>query len=105
MGATTFALTPGQRTRHHPVDGSQRVAEGLLTMSSSYATGGDTLTGHGLTRVERLVVLADAGGYELRLGGTETAPKITAFQSGGQVSSTTDLSSAVAAVKVELWGK
>jgi len=108
MGAATFAITPGMRTRHHPVDGNQRVVEGLLTLSASYATGGDTLDEKvelGLDHVENLVVLGDTAGYELRLGGTATAPKVEAQEVGAETTATTDLADAIGAVRVEFWGK
>ena len=94
MAAATFTLAP---------DGggslaNKRVVKGTLTLSASYATGGDPInqrTEIGLRVVDDLLVEAGPGatvaGYQIKLGGTSAAPKILAYAAGGQVASGTDL--------------
>jgi hypothetical protein len=86
----TAAKTPGVSA-----DG-RRTIEIVILGSSSYATGGDSfgLSVLGLRRVTGLEILgntsvagtvppATPGGYDLRLGGTDTAPKILVYDSTG----------------------
>lgn len=92
MGATTFVPTKQSVTN----DG-RRLVEGNLTMSASYATGGDTVplvVSVGLSRLQEMEQLSSASkfsaapsvantGYQLILAGTETVPLIKAVKSTG----------------------
>lgn len=77
------------------------VVKGLLTGSSSYATGGDTLdlkVKVGIKTVDDLLVeagdiLATTAGYSLKLDRTAPgAPKILVYSAGAQVANATNLS-------------
>lgn len=97
MGACTFTkATPGD-----DVVGNKRIVEGTLTLSSSYATGGDTLnlaTLVGLKTLDDMRINAGsgvtiAGGYQIKLGGTPAAPTIQAYGStNAEVAAATNLS-------------
>jgi len=98
MGAATFVID---------ADGggslaNQKRVKGVLTMSSSYATSGDTLalaTEVGLKSLDDMLVEAssdaDVSGYQIKVGGTPASPKILAYTAGAQVANTTDLSAYV----------
>lgn len=94
-----------------------------VTLSSSYATGGDTvaLGSLGLKEVDQIVTHAgtlqtsvavpsgtfspNAHGTQIVLAGTPTAPKLKAYRgSTSEVTNATDLS-AVPAVRVEFRGR
>lgn len=84
MGAATFTET-GQE-----VIGNRRVVKGTITMSSSYATGGDSLdlaTEVGLKQVHKMLLEASDVtlgawtllGYSAVLAGTASAPLIATY--------------------------
>lgn len=94
MGAV--ALTEVQQLGQWPWDVGQRAVLAKCTMSSSYATNGDTVAGAvtlGLRRVTQLLIVSEATsgtygkvagrtvaepikGYKITLAGTQAAPKI-----------------------------
>jgi len=80
--------------------GTKRVRTGTITMSSSYATGGDSIPAanqkFGLQYIEKLLIYPLLG-YCLQPD-SQTAPtKILSYTSGGtQTTSTTNLSTVVA---------
>jgi len=95
MGACTVVI----KKQGVSVDG-KRTVEALVNLSSSYATNGDTVDAAalGLARVQGVEFLASptvaiptgggfpaagTGGHEIRLAGTETAPKLTAYVAAG----------------------
>ena len=98
MGSATFTRDTG--TRPQNVHRGRREVRGVITMSSSYATNGDTLTMTTIPmdHVTDLVIeggasQASTDGYQFILGGTSIAPKIVARNTAGEIANTTDLSS------------
>lgn len=93
------------------VDGKKEVTV-VIAGSSSYATGGDSISLSGLpiTHVEQAYVVSDsavtapsglADGYAPVFDvSTDTAPKLVLYTSGGQVSATTNVSSREYLVKL-----
>lgn len=91
MGAATFApLSPGSATADgyvNKVIDNKRVIKGMLTFSTSYATGGDSfaLGQTGLREITDLLVIGNAAasfpsaGLSIALAGTKVAPLILAF--------------------------
>lgn len=107
MGDATFTRSTGKRPQR--VNLNRRQVSGTITLSDSYATSGDTLVMDTVPfdRVTDMVVeggaaATDTDGYQIKLGGTVTAPKIIAYNTSGQVGSTTDLSAV--SVQVRLVG-
>lgn len=91
---------PAGASRHQVVKGS-RVVIGTLTLSNSYATGGDDLdiSEFPLTVITGMAQLCipthNREGYTLELDSTDMgqpATKVLAFDSSGEVANTTDLS-------------
>lgn len=84
-----------------PVIDNRRAVRGTITFSSSYATGGDTLTLNtqcslrevtGLL-VDASTVLTNPSGLSVELSGTKDVPKIIAYDANNtQVANATDLS-------------
>lgn len=100
MGAVVFTPSTTDATgRFNPkyID-NQRVVIGTLTMSSSYATGGDTLSLSNLDikEVNKLLIENNAltmSGLSYRLAGTKTAPLIiVADANNSEVANGTNLS-------------
>lgn len=92
---------------YNDVSNNKRVVEANVTMSSSYATGGDTvpLTSLGLREVTDVVVLGSVAhvnsggaavtphGIQVVLAGTKTAPLLKAYSgSTSEVANATNLS-------------
>lgn len=102
MGAATFtkatvAETGGQRPEY--VLDNRRVVKGTLTLSNSYASGGDTLDlkTTGLTEITKVLVdttlLTQLSGFTLALFGTKTAPLLAAYETSGvEVANGTNMS-------------
>lgn len=96
MGTATFTRSTGKQPQR--VAYGRREVRGTITMSDSYATGGDTLamTSVPFDHVTDLIVeggslATSEDGYQFKLAGTSVAPKIKAFNSSGEVSNATDL--------------
>lgn len=89
MGTATFVV------QTQDVEKNTRVVRGVLTFSSAYATGGDTLnmTTCGLTRVVRVRSAdhEDATKLAVTSGGTPTAFKVKAW-AGAEIANGLDLS-------------
>lgn len=101
MGAATIAAITGVPRLEYM--GSQKVLNREITMSSSYATGGDTLnlaTALGLNRITQVVFEGD-GGYTLVYDAANG--KILAYNGTTQIANTTDLSSV--AQRAKIFGK
>jgi hypothetical protein len=112
MGAVTVAnVVQG-------VTGAFRTVECDVTFSTSYATGGDTLTPatFGLRQIDDVHVLAfltkgptgggklsSAVGIQPVLAGTIAAPLLQAYYNGAQVTAATNLST-LGAVRLEIRG-
>ena len=111
MGAATF--TPdadgGLRLQGRfktPVINNKRVVTGGINLSTSYATGGDTLAlgGTGLTEVTAILTecvymlgFGNTGGYSIVLRGTPGAPLIQAYDANGtEISAAANLSGRIA---------
>jgi hypothetical protein len=116
MGAATFLRAPTNNVSVNPSaptapfnnmpEGTLNqyaYVSGALQLSTSYATGGDTLAVpgvHGLKQVVGLLVIGlDSGlanntsGYSVSLAGTPTAPLIKVYATAGtQVANATNLS-------------
>lgn len=100
MGATTVAI---DTSGYSPVDSSAGYeVRGVVTMSSSYSTGGDSITAAqlGLGVIAKLLV-DSAGGYVLRYNSTNGT--IQAYDTGAasgsplaEAASTTNLSTVAA---------
>ena len=105
MGAATFVIAADGGA---DVQGNKRIVRGVLTLSNSYATSGDTipLASVGLNQIDDMVV--DAGTdvtaetHSLVLAGTPSAPKAEAYDQGVEETATTDLTGL--AVPVRLYG-
>jgi hypothetical protein len=103
MGVATFT----QDLDPQPLGGSNRLYVGRLTLSSSYATGGDTIDwpGDWTAVTDARVMLAGQGGYVLEYDGANT--KVKAYRDNGtataaplpEVANATNLS----AVSAECW--
>lgn len=107
MGNATFAQSTGRRP--HRVRLGRREELGTITFSNSYATGGDTLVMSTvpMDRVTDLLVeggpnATTTAGYQIKLAGTTTEPKIIAYNTAGQIANATNLSTV--AVRVRLVG-
>lgn len=110
MGAVSIA------NRFDRIENARRAVECDLTLSNSYATGGDSisLASLGLRNVTSLHVLAGTDhngvavtprGFQVTLAGTSTAPLIKCFNgSTSETSSTTD-NSALGALRVLFFGQ
>lgn len=78
MGAATF--TPAADPQD--VIGNRRVIRGSLTLSDSYATGGesfDLATEVGLKQLHKVLVDGNVSGVSLALGGTASVPLLLAY--------------------------
>jgi hypothetical protein len=79
MGAATFTITG------HEVLGSKRIVKGDLVLSSSYATGGDSLdlaAEVGLAEVRSMLVAENTTGASIDLDVTDpTAPLVVLYTS------------------------
>lgn len=111
MGAVTFTPSTTDGTGRFPtryIDG-KRVVRGTITMSASYATGGDTLALTNLDIKEVTMMLVEPNllslpGLSLALAGTKTAPLILAADTNNtEVANATNLSGR-ASVTVWLFG-
>jgi hypothetical protein len=105
MGNATFARATGKRPQR--VSLGRRQVSGTITLSGSYATSGDTLvmTTLPFDHVTDMVIeggaaATDTDGYQIKLGGTVTAPKVIAYNTSGQVSAATDLSGVSVQVRI-----
>lgn len=102
MGAATFTYISNR------VADNKREILGTLSLSSSYATGGDSLSlatqGAGLNRVDFMSQICDAAnnkGLSFVLAGTPEAPLIRAFDaSGTEVTAATSLTARTATVRL-----
>lgn len=79
MGATTQAINSGDSW---VTIGNRRGVFATITMSSSYATGGDTVTARafGLASIDEVDILSQPAGYVLEFDKTNL--KIKAFRTG-----------------------
>lgn len=94
------------------VGGDLKVVKATLTMSTSYATSGDTLdilgtAGIGLNSVDDVIITPQKEGT---VGGTnfvynKATGKVTAWDGAGQVNNTTNLSSLIGATPVLIFGR
>lgn len=100
MGTATAALATDARTEGPAVgyaDGTLVVVPFTITMSASYATGGDTIVlpsdVAGLEIVDIVLTQTKSGSNRYNLAGTRTVPLIQAFSAfTTEVSNATDLS-------------
>lgn len=92
MGATTQAINSGDSWMTY---GNRRAVLGTLTMSSSYATNGDTVTaaGYGLVKLDAINFLSQPSGYTLYFDKTNL--KVKAFRSAGFTPAGTNATSAL----------
>lgn len=105
MGNATFTRSTGKRPQR--VSLGRRQVSGEVTFAASYATGGDTLvmTTVPFDHVTDIVVeggaaAADTDGYQVKLGGTVTAPKVLLYNSSGQVANASDNSGVTVQVRL-----
>lgn len=111
MGAVVFTPATTDGTGRFPAQyiDNKRAVRGNITMSASYATGGDTLalTNLDIKEVTGMFIIPNAlsmSGLSYALGGTKIAPTIIAVDTNGtEVTAATNLS-ARAAVTVLLLG-
>lgn len=119
MGAVSVVASTTKRGLPGTARGRVKAVEFDMSLSSSYATGGDTLTPQsvGLRAITELsvpshdistrkaVAAASAGaGLTLQLAGTETAPLVKAFDAQGtEVANATNLS-ARGPIRVRVFG-
>jgi hypothetical protein len=100
MGAATFTETS------QDVHGNRRIVRGTLTLSASYATGGDSFnlaTEVGLKELHKVLVDSNTRGLSLSLGGTSKVPLLLCYAtSGAEVANATDQSALT--LSVELHG-
>jgi hypothetical protein len=104
MGAATFVVASNK------VIDNKRVMTGVLTLSTSYATGGDSFAvvtqAGGLRQIDSMDIVGNAtntSGLSLVLAGTGAAPLMKAFETAGtEVASATNL--AARTVTVRLYG-
>lgn len=97
MGAATFTKTAS--TPIGVID-NKRAAKGTITMSASYASGGDTLDLKtvGLTEVTNIYIdatntLVNSSGLSCTLSGTKSAPLIICWETNAtEVANGTNLS-------------
>lgn len=96
MGTVAVAnLTQG-------VSDNKRYVDADVTMSASYATGGDTVpvATLGLKVVDQILMHGNNDGLSLDLGGTSQAPKLLAYDTDEtEVSAATNLSARVLRVR------
>lgn len=104
MGACVFTRASGSLADEaESVYEGFRVVRGTLTLSASYATGGDTipLGSVGLQEIRRLLLDASlavaafghTSGLSVQLGGTPSVPTLIAFDANGtEVPNATNLS-------------
>lgn len=92
MGATVQAINSGDSWLTY---GNRRAVLGTLTMSSSYATNGDTVTasGYGLTALDALLFMSQPAGYTLYFDKANL--KVKAYRSAGFTPSGTNATSAL----------
>lgn len=105
MGALAFS------NREDDVQGGKRVVEADVTFSSSYATGGDTISKAqlGLTQIDDAQLLSlknrkggtlTAHGRQVQLGGTAAAPTLKLYAgTGSEVANASNNSTVVARVR------
>lgn len=94
MGTVTTSIKS-----RHALGGGRRMVSGTITMSSSYATGGDTVNVGDLEmgNLDQLICVAETQAYQIHWNGNEGTPTVIADQGATEVTATTNLSSVTVA--------